>query len=182
MKKHFSVYWYMYVLGAFLVAMIAGYCKLVDLVDEGANEIISAYYLIDIESDDITSISYRGNQGQELSFARKADGSWVYAPDESLEIDQAGPRYLAELLKEVTSEYEIADAEDFSRYGLSEDCPYIEITTADQFYRIYIGNFNETVKRYYAYIDGDTTIYGLKQDIAEILDFTLNSYLKDSTK
>lgn len=182
MKKHFSVYWYMYLLGAILVFMFVCYCKLIDMVDESANEMVSTYYLIDIESENITAISYRGNQGQEISFARKEDGSWMYAPDESLVIEQTSPQYLAELLKEVTSEYQVEDVEDFDMYGLSEDSPYVEISTESETYRIYIGNFNETVKRYYAYIDGKDTVYGLKQDIAEVLDFTLNNYLKDGKK
>lgn len=178
MKKHFSVYWYMYALGAILVLMIAFYCRLVDKVDQNANEMISTYHLTDMESEEITAISYRGNKKQEISFAKKEDGSWVYAPDESLVIEQAGPQYLAELLKKVTSEYQIEAAEDISIYGLSEESPYIEISTLEETCRIYIGNYNEIVKRYYAYIDGKTTVYGLKQDIAEVLDYTLNHYLK----
>lgn len=178
MKKHFSVFWYMYLLGAVLIVMIAGYCRLIDMVDQNAGNIVSTYHLTDVESGEITAISYRGNKKQEISFTKKEDGSWVYAPDESLVIEQAGPQYLAELLKKVTSEYQIENVEDISLYGLSEESPYVEITTAAKTYRIYIGNYNETVQRYYAYIDGETTVYGLKQDIAEVLDYTLNHYLK----
>lgn len=177
-KKHFSVFWYMYVLVAILTAMIVGYCRIIDMEEQNTSYIISIYHLTDVDSDEITAISYRGNENQEISFVKKEDGNWVYAPDESLKIEQAGPQYLAELLKEVTSEYQIENAEDISLYGLSEDCPYIEIVTEKKTYRIYIGNYNDTVQRYYAYIDGSTTVYGLEQEIAEVLDYTLDDYLQ----
>lgn len=177
-KKHLSVFWYVYVLVAILIVLIGAYGRIIELEEQNTNYIISVYHLTDVDSDEITAISYRGNENQEISFIKKEDGSWVYAPDESLVIEQAGPQYLAELLKEVTSEYQIENAEDISLYGLSEDCPYIQIVTEKKTYRIHIGNYNETVQRYYAYIEGSTTVYGLEQEIAEVLDYTLEDYLQ----
>lgn len=177
MKKHFSEFWYMYVLGVVLALMIIGYCRLHDLVQDTADGIISAYHLTDMASEDIIEISYRGNKKQEISFAKKEDGTWVYIPDENLAIEQAGPQYLAELLKKVTGEYQIDNVEDIGMYGLSEESPYVEVVTKTDTCRIYIGNYNDIVKRYYAYIDGSTTVYGIKKEVAEILDYTLESYL-----
>lgn len=177
LKNHFSEFWYMYVLGALVVLMTIVYGRLINFEEEKNDEINAVYYMTKLEAEDITAVSYLGNMGQELSFIKKEDGTWVYEANEALAIEQAGPKYLVELLKEISTEYQVEDAEDMSIYGLNEDCPYIQIVTEEKTYRIYVGDYNETVKRYYAYIDGEKDVYGITVNIAEILDYTLEDYL-----
>ena len=182
-KNHFSEFWYMYALGVMVVLMTVVYGRLIDYETENENEINSVYYMTQFETEDITAVSFLGNEDQYLSFIKKEDGTWVYKEDESLAIEQAGPQYMVELLKEISTEYQVENAEDISIYGLSEDCPYIEFVAKGQTYRIYVGDYNETVKRYYAYIAGGKDVYGIKINIAEILDYTLEDYLlKEDSK
>ena len=176
-KNHFSDHWYMYVMGFFIVMLVYFYGKITDYEENNINEINAVYYMTQLETEDVTAVNILGNKGQELSFIKKEDGTWVYAPDESIVIEQAGPQYLVELLKKIATEYMVEDAEDISIYGLSENNPYVELVTSDQNYRIYIGSYNDTVKRYYACLNGDNDVYGVQINVAEVLDFTLKDYL-----
>lgn len=181
-KNHFKVFWYMYVLAAILAAMLAVYCRIIDLEEQNTNYIISIYHLTDLDTEDIFAVSFKGKAGQELAFSKKEDGTWIYTANEDIEIEQAGPQYLAELLKEVTSEYQIENAEDINLYGLHEACPYVQVDTEAMRYRIYIGNYNQTVRKYYAYMEGSSIIYGVGEEIAEVLDYTLDDFLLDETE
>lgn len=176
-KNHFSERWYMYVMGILIVAMIYFYGKITDYEENNINEINSVYYMTQLNVEDIIGVTSFNKMGQELSFTKKEDDTWVYTADESLAIEQAGPQYLAELLNEIATEYLVEDAEDISIYGLSDKCPYVEIETAEKDYRIYIGDYNDTVKRYYAYLEGENDVYGVQVNVAEVLDFTLEDYL-----
>lgn len=176
-KNHFSERWYMYVMGLFIIALVCFYGKITDYEENNINEINSVYYMTQLQTEDVTGVNVLGNVGQELSFVKKDDGTWVYGADETIAIEQAGPQYLVELLKEIATEYLVEDAEDISIYGLSEECPYVELVTAEKNYRIYIGDYNETVKRYYACLNGENDVYGVQVNVAEVLEFTLDDYL-----
>ena len=176
-KNHFSDRCYMYVMGLFIIVLVYFYGKITDYEENNINEINSVYYMTQLQTEDITGVNILGKMGQEISFVKKNDGTWVYAADENIAIEQAGPQYLVELLREIATEYMVEDAEDKSLYGLSADCPYVELVTAKKIYRIYIGDYNETVKRYYAYLEGENDVYGVQINVAEVLDFTLDDYL-----
>ena len=177
LKKHMSDRWYMYAMGFIIVLLVYFYGKIVDYEENNINEINAVYYMTQLQTEDVIGINILGKMGQEISFIKKEDNSWIYAEDESLVIEQAGPQYLVELLKEITTEYMVEDAEDISIYGLSEKCPYVELVTSEENYRIYIGHYNDTVKRYYACLNGENDVYGVEINVAEVLEFKLKDYL-----
>lgn len=185
MKKifsHLKEFWYMYGLLILIIGVTYGFGLLNSYEEQNSEELFTIYTITEFEREEITGISYLGNAGQELSFVKKEDGTWVYGPDETLTIEQDGPLYLVELLKNITSEYQVENPEDMSIYGLSEASPYIQIDTAKESKRIYIGEYNATVKRYYAYVEGQTTVYGVKTDVAEVLDYTLSNFTANKFK
>ncbi len=174
--NHFKTFWYMYVLVAILVVMTIVYGRVIELEEANAHKINKVYYMTDFKSEDFTRISFLGKEGQQLSFIRKDGETWAYEADEALVIDQDGPKYMTELLKKIATEYQVSNAEDISIYGLSEKCPYIEFVAKGETYRMYVGNFNQTVNRYYAHFAGETDVYGITAEVAEILDYTLEDF------
>lgn len=180
LRKHLEDKWSLYVLALAVVVMTAAYGKLCEYEENNANEIHAVEYVTKWKAEDIIRISIKGNKGQELAFCKKEDGTWVYEPDETTVIQQEGPMYLAELLDEIATEYHVEAPEDKSIYGLSEACPYVQIETKEDCCRIYIGSYNETVRRYYAYADGRADVYGVPDEIAEVLEYTLEDFLEIS--
>lgn len=176
-KNYFSQHWYMYVMGVLIVLMVYFYGRISDYEENNINEINAVYYMTELETDEVTGINILNRDGELISFAKKEDGTWVYTEDEGLAIEQAGPQYLVELLKHIATEYMVEDAEDISIYGLSSDNAYVELLTAEDSYRIYIGSYNETVKRYYACLQDEKDVYGVQVNIAEVLDFKLKDYI-----
>lgn len=179
-KAHFSEMWYMYVLFIFIILLTLGFGRLNAYEDQSSDELFSVYTLTDLDREDITRILYTANNGDMMSFSKMEDGNWAYDFDNTVEIKQDGPKYLAELLRNITSEYQVVNPEDMSLYGLTEESPYIQIDTVEQSYRLYIGDYNSTVKRYYACMEGDNTVYGVTISIAEVLDYTLSNYISSS--
>lgn len=179
-KKHFEDKWSLYVLGVIVVIMTVAYGRLSEYEENNINEIHAVEYVTTLKAKDIVRISIKGNKGQELAFDKKEDGTWVYEPDETAVIQQEGPMYLAELLDEIATEYHIENPEDKSLYGLDEACPYVQVETEETCCKIYIGSYNDTVRRYYAYVDGGTDVYGVTAEVAEVLDYTLKDFLEMS--
>ncbi len=179
LKKHFSELWYMYVLGGLIILITVVYGNIINYEKDNLDDINAVYYMTDFEAADITAISYRNRMNNILSFVLKEDGTWIYEENPELPIEQAGPKYLVELVRKISTEYQVENAEDISIYGLSENCPYIEFVAKGETYRMYIGDYNETVKRYYANMAGSRDVYGVKVNVAEIFDFTLKHYMPE---
>lgn len=180
LRRHFEDKWTLYVLGVLVVVMTMAYGRLSEYEENNANEINAVEYVTSLKAEDIIRICVKGNKGQELAFCKKEDGTWVYEPDETIAIQQEGPMYLAELLDEIATEYHVENPEDKSVYGLHEACPYVQVETQEACSRIYIGSYNETVRRYYAYVDGGADVYGVTAEVAEVLDYTLEDFFEKS--
>lgn len=175
LKKKFHEKGYILGLVLLFIVFVFLYIRVSDFEEQNSNSLIDYYDIINVSSSDIQSFDYMAENGDEISFARNGD-VWEYVPNPDMDIDQDGPTYIAELIKKITSEYQVTNPEDIGLYGLSNSSKCLHIVTKKAEYFIYIGNYNETVQRYYAYKEGDNTVYGVTEEIAELFTFTLDDF------
>ncbi|MCD7807039.1 MAG: DUF4340 domain-containing protein [Lachnospiraceae bacterium] len=136
--------------------------------------------IMNLESEDITSIGFRSSEDGELYlFVQDSSGSWYLGLQPDIAIVQEAPQYFVELCKNITSYYKTENVEDFSKYGISDDGACLLIVTADESYQIFIGDENSTLNCYYARFAGEDTLYGLSSEYGEMAAYTLEELILD---
>lgn len=89
----------------------------------------------------------------------KKEDRWIYTEDSSIELDGTLIAAMLNVAAAVSIEDTIENVEDFEQYGLTE--PYLMINCSDgeQEYTIRMGDYNNTIKKYFIRINDEDKVY-----------------------
>lgn len=145
--------------------------------DENAKEAVSDV-VFDVGAEDILKITYE--YSGETNCFEKVDGTWYYAKDHSLDINQYNINSMAEKCAGLAATQTIEDVTDMSQYGLDTDARTIRFETAEESYTFKIGDNNTITDIYYICEPEDSTVYAVSSSIVTVFNYTLDDVVKDS--
>lgn len=146
-----------------------------DVSTEEAEEEATSENLLDINADDVTSMSFLTDQG-ESTWLRE-DDTWTYMEDENFPADNSTLDSSLSLLTNASITRTLSDVEDLSEYGLSDPQNIIKLETADKTAVIYVGDENTQTGDTYVYKDDNTkTIYTVDFDFSSYFSSSLYDY------
>lgn len=129
--------------------------------------------LIPAEEEQISGIRVKNSYG-DYSFVKK-DDQWIYEDAEDFPLEQSRLTEMVSLAAGLGAKREVADSLDSAaEYGLDEPAYTFTVTDTDgQSITLYIGDENSQASVYYAYLEGDTTVYAITEDLVAAGDYEL---------
>lgn len=137
----------------------------------------NAFYMTDINSEDITAISWEYNgEVYRLEIESDEDGNekWVNADDSDFEVNQDYAKSMANIICNIAASRIIKNTEDYSQYGLYEDETGIKIQMSDgSEFEILTGNYNEVSYEYYAMLKGEKDVFMVEGTYMDSFECTM---------
>lgn len=130
---------------------------------------------LNIESTDITNISYASADNQKLTFTIN-DGTWMYDEDNSFPLNQELITAMSTSFYGLNANRKIDQVDELSEYGLDIPKMVITITCSDDSVStVYIGAENSATGDYYALLDDNTeVVYTLSSNVYTTFNYKLN--------
>ncbi len=145
-----------------LVLLVGGYVgiKVYNAHEEAQREEEQKVMLFDLDTDDITAISYVYNT-QTYHFV-KSGGFWKCADYPDWVIEQSKLKAMAESMAQLESKGEVVNPTNLGDYGLETPQRMLGFTTEDgESHTIYVGDYNVTSDIYYIYIDDPAEVHAI---------------------
>jgi hypothetical protein len=136
--------------------------------------------LVSAQESDITAVEYV-NGGETLRFERGDGDAWIYADDETLNIDGSEISAMLSYLCGLTADEKLEGVDDASQYGFSDPTNVITYTTAAATQTLQIGMENPVTGQYYAKTDGND-IYLISSSVVSSFDKTLDDLIVEETE
>lgn len=151
-----------------LVALVGGYFGLKAYnshvaAKEAKQEEENRILALDIDPADIQSIAYDYEETSYL-FTREGYG-WIYPEDTSVSIRKTAIETMAEKAASIIAVEKIEGVTNLEEYGLTEPAQIIEIITENHTYTIAVGDYNETIGKYYIYVDDTSVVYTIESGL-----------------
>jgi hypothetical protein len=164
------------ILLALLVVFVCGYFGLQKYnKDAAAKESEPTYIALSLGDDaDVTKMHVTNTNGDFT--LEKSDGeTWSLKEDSTVDIDESKITTKLNSLKSITSDQVVEDYSDLADFGLATPAETVEITlsTGDT-HTIKIGDYNNTVNKYYILVDDNTTIYTVNSIIKTNFGFSVD--------
>ena len=142
-----------------LLAAVGGYFGLKAYNEKQSNAPSESTYfsVFDIAMGELTAFSY-DYEGVEYSFVRE-ENSWLYEGDTTLDIDEGMISSILNNVDNISSDTEITGVTDYEQYGLETPARTITLVTAEQEYKLYFGDYNDMIAKYYLQVDGKSEVY-----------------------
>ncbi len=125
---------------------------------EKQNEEAAEIHITEFSVDEAEKFSYT-YQSVKFAFTKQED-SWVYDDDETLDIDEDSLEDMILDAVQLDASEEVKNVTDLSQYGLDEAETVVTFTISGKEYALYVGDYNDILSKYYAYLSEDpTTVY-----------------------
>lgn len=112
-------------------------------------------YVTNFSAAEVEKFSY-DYQGETFSFTRRGE-EWLYDEDETLDIEESSlEEMIADAVKLEASE-KIENVTDLSQYGLDTPGLIVTFQISEKEYTLCVGDYNDMLGLYYAYIAEDET-------------------------
>ena len=162
------------ILLALLLVFVGGYFGLQKYnKDEAEKESESTYTALSLGDDADVTILHVKNTNGEFTLEKADDETWTLKEDSSVDVDESKITTKISSLKSITSDQIVEDYSDLSDFGLAEPAETVEITVADgATHTLKIGDYNNTVNKYYVLVDDNTTIYTVNSIIKTNFGFS----------
>lgn len=131
--------------------------------EQSAEEDAQTVTAYTVNSDDIISISYVYDD--TVITLNKSDDGWVYADDESVNIDADQVESMIDNITAVTANDVISDAEDLSVYGFGDTESDVTVVTDDGTSELYFGIQNEFSGDYYMMTGESEKVYTIDSSV-----------------
>lgn len=159
-------------------ALAGAYFGISKWSEKVAEEDETAFYMTDINPEDITAISweYYGEK-YRLTIEADEDGNekWVNADDADFEVNQDYAESMASIVCNISASRILKNTEDYSQYGLYEDENGIKIEMSDgTVYEILTGDYNDVSYEYYAMLKGETDVFMVDGTYLDSFDCTMD--------
>ncbi|MCR4842866.1 MAG: DUF4340 domain-containing protein [Eubacterium sp.] len=164
---------------------------------EAAEE--EAAVLIELEYDDIESVSYTSESGDAITLVHAYDevessdasgdesgdsstGYWYCAEDESLSIDYDTVYSMVSNFESLSCTDTVDEPGELSDYGLDDPSNVITIIDVDGVeYVLTIGDSNSITSEYYALFNDDETIYTIDSTVPAAFTAELSSLIEEES-
>ncbi len=159
-----------------LLVFVGGYFGLQKYnKDAAAKESESTYTALNLGDDaDITAMHVTNTNG-EFTLEKDGDETWTLKEDATVDVDESKITTKLNSLKSITSDQVVEDYSDLADFGLATPAETVEITlsTGDT-HTIKIGDYNNTVNKYYILVDDNNTIYTVNYIIKTNYGFSVD--------
>lgn len=128
--------------------------------EKEAAEADQSVSVLDLEEDDIASVAFRSEEGDDVVF-KKEDDSWIKKDEEEFPLNQDSVTSAVSGISQMTADQELEQTEELSEYDLDEPENEIIITMDDgEETVIQVGMKNDSTDQYYIKkSDDDKNIY-----------------------
>lgn len=127
--------------------------------EKEAAEADESVQAVDINSDDVSAVSFLSDDGEEV-ILEKEDDSWTKKDEPDFPLDQDTVSGAVSGISDLTADQELSEAEDLSEYDLDEPDNEITLTTEEgEETVIQIGMKNDSTSQYYIRKSDDEKIY-----------------------
>lgn len=133
-------------------------------------------YVTNFSTAEVEKFSY-DYQGETFSFTRLAE-EWFYDGDETLDIEEDGLEDMIADAVNLAASEKIENVTDLSQYGL--DSPLLTVTfqISGKEYTLHVGDYNDMLGLYYAYIaEDETNVYLISSSFKSGYNTTLEELI-----
>lgn len=164
---------------AALLVLVAAYFGLQKYNEKQAAKPIDTgvYTVVDEVKEDVVRISYI-HDGETLLF-ELVDGTWYYAEDHSIPLNQRRIKTMAERIAPLQVYQEIADVTDMAQYGLTEPVNQVYFETAKGKYQFDIGAYNDVTKSYYIRLNSENKVYVVGAAAVTLFNASLDELIEE---
>lgn len=136
--------------------------------------------VLELPADTVESLSWEYSSGDGFAFHREGDG-WSYDADGAFPVSGEKIGEILSCFESFRASFVIENAEDYSQYGLDSPTCTICLDTAEQSFRIRLGEFSRMDEQRYIDI-GDGNVYLAASDPMDCLETALSGLIRhDST-
>lgn len=164
-----------------LVLLIGGFfgIKQYNRVQSEKPEEITDITVIDVALEDIVRFSYDYEE-VVYTFVKEED-TWYYEEDKSIPINQSSIKAMLNRVAPLTAKQKLTDVTDMIQYGLDEPSRWIEYATAQESYRIELGDKNSVASIYYMRKNSEDTVYVVEPQVFTVFEKDLED-LKETVQ
>lgn len=165
----------MLMLGVFVV-VIAAYIMV--SASKKAEAVTSGYEVVGLSAEEVTRLIFTNESGT-ISLV-KENGIWICDDHREVGIDGGKVEQLLSNIALLSSEDLIEDAEDLKIYGLEDPAGTIMASNKDRKYTIFVGDFNDTLGKYYICLEeSPNMVYTAQRSVIDSFDVTLEELLAE---
>ncbi len=173
MKRSKRIY---ILLGVLAVACIAVFAAL--KYEERQEQIQnSEEVILSLAASDVQSLSW-SYDATSLAFTRDENAVWRWDEDDAFPVSEDKMNELLELFDSFGVSFIIEEVEDYSQYGLDDPICTIELTTAEQSYKLELGDFSKLDSQRYVSI-GDGNAYLVSTDPMDTYEITIEDIIEN---
>lgn len=159
-------------LGILVVACVATFAVM--QMEERKEQIKNSEEIIlELSSDTVQSLSWEYN-GTTLAFHK--DDTWLYDEDAEFPVSEEKINSLLEQFEAFGVSFIIEDVEDYGQYGLDDPICTINLSTAEQTYKVELGDYSKMDSQRYISI-GDGNVYLVKNDPLDKFNATIRNMI-----
>lgn len=153
------------ILGILLVVIIAAYLgmKFYNKNHSEDETDVTTYPITQADKAAVTEFTFTNENGT-FSFQKEED-TWYYTEDRAFQVDTVSLEDMIISAVSMTSEDKMDNVTDLSQYGLDKPVMNVSFKTESETVTIHIGDYNSTISKYYAYVEGTNTVYTIDSTI-----------------
>ncbi len=133
--------------------------------------------ILELKAEDVTALHW-SYADTDLAFTRNEESVWHWDEDEAFPVNGDKMAELLEVFSSFGVSFIIEDVEDYSQYGLDEPACTIELATAQQTYRVTLGDFSKLDEQRYVSI-GDGNAYLVNTDPMDTYEIALKKLIRN---
>ena len=159
-------------LGVLVVACVATFAVM--QMEERKEQIKeTGEIILELPTESLETLSWEYNE-ETLAFHK--DETWIYDEDENFPVSEEKVNELLEQFQSFGAAFIIEDVEDFGQYGLDAPVCTISLSTAEQTYKVKLGDYSKMDSQRYISI-GDGNVYLVKHDPLDKYDAVLSDMI-----
>lgn len=140
-----------------LVVLVAGYFGLQEMNRRKEIKDLQKNSVRVFNNTEITELTY--SYGDRSYCLCRQDGKWTDKENPDMKLDQGLVEGMLTVAANIPFENQVDGVTDFGQYGLEEPYLTIECTDGENRYVVEMGDFNNTIEKYFIRVNHEDTVY-----------------------